>query len=93
MELPRPAEPNDGSREIQFYAHTFRLAIPTGSPDGTVLGVYDNLGRPIGSTQEGWLFREGEDYLVGSFRAILPGPGAYSFASPRTTGNRTGRTY
>ncbi|MDQ3622500.1 MAG: hypothetical protein M3463_08440, partial [Verrucomicrobiota bacterium] len=74
-------EPATGSREVQFYAHTLRVATPTGSPNGTVLGVYDHLGRALGNTREGSLFSgEGENDLVGSFRTILPGPGPYSFA-------------
>lgn len=88
VELPR--EP--ASREVGFYAHTGRVVTPTGFPNGTVLAVYDDLGRVIGSTQQGWLFGEDENHLVGSFRATLPGPGRYSSPSPRKTGKRTGRT-
>ncbi|MDQ3623023.1 MAG: hypothetical protein M3463_11110, partial [Verrucomicrobiota bacterium] len=80
VELSFPDEPGAGSREVQFYAHTSRVATPTKFPNGTVLAVYDNLGQRIGNTREGWLFSEGEDYRLGFFRATLPGPGAYSFA-------------
>ncbi|MDQ3623772.1 MAG: hypothetical protein M3463_14995 [Verrucomicrobiota bacterium] len=86
VEHSSPAEPGAGSREVQFYAHTSRVDTPTPVPNGTVLAVYDHLGRLLGNTQEGWLSSEVEDYRLGFFRATLPGPGAYSFAITAESG-------
>ncbi|MDQ3623226.1 MAG: hypothetical protein M3463_12155 [Verrucomicrobiota bacterium] len=81
VDLSFTDESGAGSREVQFYAHTSRVATPTEFPNGTVLAVYDSRGGLVGNIEEGWLISgEGEDHRLGFFRARLPGPGTYSFA-------------